>query len=198
MPGRGRPTLALGPNIDWAPRSIVGDNDVAQDRGLQENGNMATSKGARTENLSQQFKQLWCIHHPMQGPWSGSRPSVFKSSLYTAVSSPQLSLGAHLNLTNDQKKKKSPCLKACTCLRSSTCCHEQRWKKKAVYTADKRNWSPVLRPAVQPATNDRLKSERKRSPVLRPVVQPTTHDRVKSENNPTVPLYLDELPSWKL
>ena len=85
------------------------------------------------------------------------------------------------------KKKKSPNLKACTCLKPSTCCHdsglslEQRRKKKEVYTANKRNWSPVLRPVVQPATNDRVKSERRWSPVLRPVVQPTTNDRVKSK-----------------
>ena len=66
-------------------------------------------------------------------------------------------------------------------------------KNKEVYTADKRNWSPVLRPVVQPATNGSVKSERRRSPVLRPVVQPTTNDRVKSEKRPAISLYLDEL-----
>ena len=73
---------------------------------------------------------------------------------------------------------------------TAVCLSSNAEKKKEVYTADKRNWNPVPRLVVQPATNDRVKSERRRSLVLRPVVQPTTNDRVKNEKRPTVPLYV--------
>ena len=76
-------------------------------------------------------------------------------------------LSAPLNLTND-KKKKSPCLKACACLRSPTCCHdsglslEQRRRKKEVYTADKRI-QKELKPSIAAScsTSDKRQGEKR-------------------------------------
>ena len=55
--------------------------------------------------------------------------------------------------------------------------------KKEVSTADKRKWSPVLRPVFQPATNDRVKSERRRCPVLRGQLFNTSNSTVWEEKN---------------
>ena len=110
------------------------------------------------------------------------------------LTSSTLELRAQLNLTNDQKRRVTiPARMACAWNpHVARVCHalDQRWKRR-FSAADKRNWSPVLRPVVQPVASDQMRS--RKGDAQNAASCSTTSTGWKAEKWTTVSHYLDEL-----
>ena len=140
----------------------------------------------------------WCIHNACSIRDKAQRPSAFKSQPSGRLTCSTPELGAQLNLTNDQKKKKAPYLQGCPIAWS----WKKRWsqaQRHVVQHIDVDRWDLEKRPTVSHYLHELLiqkcKSRQKKgeSLVQRAAVATQRHRRVRPGKKASSSHYLDEL-----
>ena len=115
----------------------------------------------------------WCIHNACKIRDKAQRPSAFKSQPSGRLTCSTPELGAQLNLTNDQKRK-----------RHHTCKHVLLHAHVSMSDMWSVSWAALKKGVMLsqlPAMQSKVNGEKSWSPVLRPVVQHIDIDKWEKE-----------------